>query len=193
VVGLSATLPNYIDVATFLRVNPYVGLFFFDGRFRPVPLAQTFIGIKQVNQMRQRQDMDEVCYEKVVEFMRAGHQVMVFVHARNATVNTAMVLKEMAQQVGKILFSVYTYERFLGNCATKKVLCGVLFAKVRCGTVPFFSLFRMVTLGCSRQKTAASWAWPRLQCSAPATGSSRSSSLLALVRWTWKSGACSSY
>ena len=47
-------------------------------------------------QMRQRQDMDEVCYEKVVEFVRAGHQVMVFVHARNATVNTAMVLKETA-------------------------------------------------------------------------------------------------
>jgi activating signal cointegrator complex subunit 3 len=139
VVGLSATLPNYIDVATFLRVNPYVGLFFFDGRFRPVPLAQTFIGIKQVNQMRQRQDMDEVCYEKVVEFMRAGHQVMVFVHARNATVNTAMVLKEMAQQVGKILFSVYTHERFLGSCATKKALCGVLFAKVRYGTI-FLSL-----------------------------------------------------
>lgn len=44
VVGLSATLPNYIDVAQFLRVNPYLGLFFFDGRFRPVPLAQTFIG-----------------------------------------------------------------------------------------------------------------------------------------------------
>ena len=44
VVGLSATLPNYIDVAMFLRVNPYRGLFFFDGRFRPVPLAQTFIG-----------------------------------------------------------------------------------------------------------------------------------------------------
>ena len=25
VVGLSATLPNYIDVAAFLRVNPYMG------------------------------------------------------------------------------------------------------------------------------------------------------------------------
>ena len=31
IVGLSATLPNYLDVAHFLRVNPYVGLFFFDG------------------------------------------------------------------------------------------------------------------------------------------------------------------
>ena len=25
VVGLSATLPNYLDVATFLKVNPYLG------------------------------------------------------------------------------------------------------------------------------------------------------------------------
>jgi activating signal cointegrator complex subunit 3 len=45
IVGLSATLPNYLDVARFLHVNPYLGLFFFDGRFRPVPLGQTFIGL----------------------------------------------------------------------------------------------------------------------------------------------------
>jgi activating signal cointegrator complex subunit 3 len=51
--------------------------------------------------------MDEVCYEKVVEFVRAGHQVMVFVHARNATVNTAMVLKETAQQVREAHLKVY--------------------------------------------------------------------------------------
>ena len=44
IIGLSATLPNYLDVARFLNVNPYKGLFFFDGRFRPVPLAQTFVG-----------------------------------------------------------------------------------------------------------------------------------------------------
>ena len=30
IVGLSATLPNYLDVAYFLRVNPHVGLFYFD-------------------------------------------------------------------------------------------------------------------------------------------------------------------
>ena len=41
IVGLSATLPNYQDVARFLNVDPKKGLFFFDGRFRPVPLAQT--------------------------------------------------------------------------------------------------------------------------------------------------------
>ncbi|KAG8582325.1 hypothetical protein GDO81_008011, partial [Engystomops pustulosus] len=49
ILGLSATLPNYLDVATFLHVNPFIGLFFFDGRFRPVPLGQTFIGIKSNN------------------------------------------------------------------------------------------------------------------------------------------------
>ena len=47
IIGLSATLPNYLDVARFLNVNPASGLFFFDGRFRPVPLQQTFIGWNQ--------------------------------------------------------------------------------------------------------------------------------------------------
>lgn len=31
IVGLSATLPNYLDVADFLKVNRYIGLFYFDG------------------------------------------------------------------------------------------------------------------------------------------------------------------
>ena len=51
--------------------------------------------------MRQRQDMDEICYDKALEFVKAGHQVMVFVHARNATVNTAMTMEEKAQQNGE--------------------------------------------------------------------------------------------
>lgn len=40
IVGLSATLPNYPDVAQFLGVDLEKGLFFFDGRFRPIPLTQ---------------------------------------------------------------------------------------------------------------------------------------------------------
>lgn len=51
ILGLSATLPNYLDVAAFLHVNPYIGLFFFDGRFRPVPLGQTFLGVKGTNKV----------------------------------------------------------------------------------------------------------------------------------------------
>ena len=44
-VGLSATLPNFEDVATFLRVNPEKGLYYFDNSFRPVPLQQQYIGV----------------------------------------------------------------------------------------------------------------------------------------------------
>ncbi|KAM8869339.1 activating signal cointegrator 1 complex subunit 3 isoform 2-T4 [Spinachia spinachia] len=102
ILGLSATLPNYLDVATFLHVNPYIGLFFFDSRFRPVPLGQTFVGIKSTNKIQQLRDMEEVCYNKVLEQVKAGHQVMVFVHARNATVRTAMALIEMAKNHGEI-------------------------------------------------------------------------------------------
>ena len=48
--------------------------------------------------------MNDVCYDKTVEFLRKGKQVMVFVHARNATVKTGMTLKEMAQNKGLICY-----------------------------------------------------------------------------------------
>ena len=75
IVGLSATLPNYLDVARFLNVNPYKGLFYFDGRFRPVPLEQCFIGIRATGFLQQLKDMEVVCYNKVLENVRNGHQV----------------------------------------------------------------------------------------------------------------------
>ncbi|ODM91249.1 Activating signal cointegrator 1 complex subunit 3 [Orchesella cincta] len=102
IVGLSATLPNYRDVAQFLRVNPRVGLFYFDSRFRPVPLGQTFIGVKALSILEQHRQMDVCCYDTVLDMVRKGHQVMVFVHARNATVKTAEVLIEQAIKSGQI-------------------------------------------------------------------------------------------
>ena len=75
IVGLSATLPNYLDVGRFLHVNPYKGLFYFDGRFRPVPLMQVFSGVKSTNLLGQLRDMDRVCYNKVFDNVRKGHQV----------------------------------------------------------------------------------------------------------------------
>jgi activating signal cointegrator complex subunit 3 len=75
IVGLSATLPNYLDVAIFLRVNPRIGLFYFDSRFRPVPLGQTFIGVKALSMHEQQRQMDTCCYEKVYNMVSKGHQV----------------------------------------------------------------------------------------------------------------------
>lgn len=54
-VGLSATLPNYEDVATFLRVDPAKGLFFFDNSYRPVPLEQTYVGITEKKALKRFQ------------------------------------------------------------------------------------------------------------------------------------------
>ncbi|XP_064473851.1 activating signal cointegrator 1 complex subunit 3-like [Ornithodoros turicata] len=102
IVGLSATLPNYEDVAHFLRVNPRAGLFYFDNRFRPVPLGQTFIGVKAPSPLQQMTDMDEVCFDKVFAVVQRGYQAMVFVHSRNSTVKTARSLRELAQQQGKL-------------------------------------------------------------------------------------------
>lgn len=63
--GLSATLPNYDDVATFLHVNPEKGLFYFDNSYRPVPLQQQYIGVTEKKAIKRFQLMNEICYEKV--------------------------------------------------------------------------------------------------------------------------------
>jgi pre-mRNA-splicing helicase BRR2 len=94
-VGLSATLPNYEDVATFLRVKPDKGLFFFDSSFRPVPLQQQYIGVTEKKALKRFQVMNEICYEKVLA--HAGrNQVLIFVHSRAETVKTAKALRDMA-------------------------------------------------------------------------------------------------
>ncbi|KAH7343854.1 Sec63 Brl domain-containing protein [Rhizoctonia solani] len=97
VVGLSATLPNYVDVADFVGANRERGLFYFDSSFRPVPLEQHFLGIKgKTGSPMAKKNLDEVTFEKVSELVKEGHQVMVFVHARKETVKSALALKEAA-------------------------------------------------------------------------------------------------
>jgi len=95
-VGLSATLPGYEDVATFLRVKPD-NLFAFNNSFRPVPLEQQFIGMTEKKGLKKYQLMNEITYEKVIE--RAGqYQMLVFVHSRKETAKTAKALRDMALQ-----------------------------------------------------------------------------------------------
>lgn len=72
IVGLSATLPNYVDVAAFLRVNPYQGLFYFDGGFRPVPLEQHFCGVRgKYGSSTYTRGLDQTCYDKVTARLTA--------------------------------------------------------------------------------------------------------------------------
>ncbi|KAF0300038.1 putative U5 small nuclear ribonucleoprotein helicase [Amphibalanus amphitrite] len=93
-VGLSATLPNYHDVAMFLRVKPDTGLFYFDNSFRPVPLEQQYIGVTEKKAIKRFQVMNEIVYEKVIE--HAGkNQVLIFVHSRKETGKTARAVRDM--------------------------------------------------------------------------------------------------
>jgi pre-mRNA-splicing helicase BRR2 len=96
-VGLSATLPNYEDVAAFLRVEPDKGLFFFDNSYRPVPLQQQYIGVTEKKALKRFQLMNEICYEKVLQ--QAGkNQVLIFTHSRAETAKTAMALRDLATE-----------------------------------------------------------------------------------------------
>ncbi|WWC58973.1 uncharacterized protein I303_101518 [Kwoniella dejecticola CBS 10117] len=97
VVGLSATLPNYKDVAAFLRVDPKKGLFFFDAAYRPVGLKQQFIGVTEKKAIKRFQVMNEVCYEKCLNYAGKS-QTLVFVHSRKETAKTARFLKDAAME-----------------------------------------------------------------------------------------------
>lgn len=103
VVGLSATLPNYMDVADFLGVNRSIGMFYFDQLFRPCPLKQELVGVRgKAGSKTARENIDRVSYDKLVENLRQGYQVMVFVHSRKDTVKTARSFINMAQANGDL-------------------------------------------------------------------------------------------
>ena len=109
IVGLSATLPNYRDVATFLRVDPQNGLFHFDGSFRPCPLKQEFIGVTDKKAIKQLKTMNDVCYNKVLEQVGQNkNQMLIFVHSRKETAKTAKFIRDKALEmdtIGQILRS----------------------------------------------------------------------------------------
>src|ERR1700742_3773371 len=109
IVGLSATLPNYRDVATFLRADPEKGVFHFDGSFRPCPLKQEFIGVTDKKAIKQLKTMNDVCYSKVLEHAGTNqNQMLIFVHSRKETAKTARYIRDKAvemETIGQILRS----------------------------------------------------------------------------------------
>uniref|UniRef100_A0A674AIC3 RNA helicase n=1 Tax=Salmo trutta TaxID=8032 RepID=A0A674AIC3_SALTR len=117
ILGLSATLPNYLDVASFLHVSPYIGLFYFDSHFRPVPLGQSFVGIKTTNKVTTHTHTHTHTHTLLIRVsVLCVTQVMVFVHARNAMVRTAMGLIEMAKNRGESSFFQPDHLPDYGQC-----------------------------------------------------------------------------
>lgn len=113
-VGLSATLPNYTEVASFMQVKK--GLFYFNETYRPVPLYKKFIGVRNPREQTKPNDggkktkknrgpdqlevMHTVLYDLVRDNMARNEQVLVFVHSRKDTVKTGVRLLEMADASG---------------------------------------------------------------------------------------------
>ncbi len=83
-------MPNYYDVADFLKVDRKNGLFYFDTNYRPVPLMIHFIGIKNpkdtnnnLSKKRNVRDIfNERCYEMTFDYLKQNKQVLIFVHSR---------------------------------------------------------------------------------------------------------------
>jgi replicative superfamily II helicase len=114
-VGLSATLPNYIEVANFMQVKK--GLFYFNETYRPVPLYKKFIGVRNPREMSkpnadggkknkknrgpdQNEIMYRILYDMIKDNLARREQVLIFVHSRKDTVKTPLRLLEMAAADG---------------------------------------------------------------------------------------------
>lgn len=98
IVGLSATLPNYEDVARFIDVDLTKGLFYFDALYRPCPLQQQYVGIKEKKAIKKVAAMNEACFDKLKECIKSNHQLIIFVHSRKDTFKTAKWLAEKAEE-----------------------------------------------------------------------------------------------
>ena len=98
--GLSATLPNYNDVADFLRVKE--GLFAFDSSYRATPLQMSFFGLSDLKFEDYNNLENNVTYEQIVNFLKNDKQVLVFVHSRFESINFADEILKIAEEKGNL-------------------------------------------------------------------------------------------
>ena len=96
--GLSATLPNYHDVADFIQATEQ-STFAFDSSYRPTPLKCGFYGIKEMgNADRGNNMMNDIIFENLLRIIGMGKQVIIFAHKRAETYNTAMEIIELIKK-----------------------------------------------------------------------------------------------
>lgn len=109
IIGLSATLPNYTDVAKFLHPkgtrDEFIqdSTFYFDGSHRPIPLKQQYLALSESKKVFRM--INDIVYEKVMERLSRrsqSHQILIFVHSRPDTVKTAEYIKTKATEQDKV-------------------------------------------------------------------------------------------
>lgn len=108
IAGLSATLPNYTDVAQFLLVKE--GLFNFDASYRSTPLEMKFLGITDLKSSDKefKEVENDLVYREITHYLQMGKQLLVFVHSRAETVNFAKEIIRKSQIYGQT--SLFTSE-----------------------------------------------------------------------------------
>jgi len=101
IVGLSATLPNYQDVAAFIGADEK-GTFYFDGSYRPTPLKCSFYGVRELsNAKRANNVMNTIIYDQLKRIITLGKQAIIFAHKRAETYTTALEIIEMLKEQSK--------------------------------------------------------------------------------------------
>ena len=94
--ALSATLPNYYDIADFLRVKE--GLFAFDTSYRTTPLEMNFFRLNENLDYDDYKILEnEITYKQIVEYLKMNKQVLVFVHSRMETISFAQEILKLAE------------------------------------------------------------------------------------------------
>lgn len=93
IIGLSATLPNYKEVAKFISPTDSIedSTCYFDSSHRPIPLRQQYIAIMESK--KAVKIVNEVVYTKVIERLLDNSQILIFVHSRPDTLKTAEYIK----------------------------------------------------------------------------------------------------
>ncbi|KAI5180521.1 activating signal cointegrator complex subunit 3 [Nematocida sp. AWRm80] len=137
-IGISATLPNPIDVSLFLGVSPQ-NTFTFSKEYRPVPIQYSVIGTKKkvdinvlgeyMKRLDTREKMIYVLKERVNRVLEQDQQVIVFVHSRKETLNIANELGEeiepvhmLEESLPEILREMYSREIFVHHAGLPREL-----------------------------------------------------------------------
>lgn len=102
IIGLSATLPNYKDVAHFIAPHQTIddSTFYFNSTYRPIPLRQQYIAMNDSKKALRM--INNIVYEKVIERLAEHAQILIFVHSRPDTAKTAESIKCRALEENKL-------------------------------------------------------------------------------------------
>ena len=110
-VGLSATLPNYYDIADFLRVKE--GLFNFDTSYRVTPLEMNFFGLNDILKDEDYKKLEnQITYNQIIECLKNNKQVLVFVHSRMETITFAEEILKLAEENNELGFFKTNQEEY---------------------------------------------------------------------------------